>query len=174
MPTLYWFMSIVNANFSVNPMSHIINFCRWKLVKHLNCFRDNRRTKDARKIICSAVLKHVVWLYSDTAFLITFLHEKVGMKSLKRILRNLDGQNKPGAPKGKHVRNWKKAKKSEKGHIFVSSQICRMSGNLQISVSAWSRIDTYRCGTKCNVSTKFFFFWKRKLTWKNYAITKID
>ena len=119
MPTLYWFMSIVNANFSVNPMSPIINFWRWKLVKHLNCFGDNRRTKDARKIICSAVLKHVVWLYSDTAFLITFLHEKVGMKSLKRILRNLDGQNKQGAPKGKHVRNWKKAKNLRKA-IFLS------------------------------------------------------
>ena len=47
-------MSIVNANFSVNPMSPIINFCRWKLVEHLNRFGDNRRTKDARKIkFCS-------------------------------------------------------------------------------------------------------------------------
>ena len=41
-------MSIVNANFSVNQMSPII--CRWKLVKHLDCFGHNRRTKDTRKI----------------------------------------------------------------------------------------------------------------------------
>ena len=41
-------MSIVNANFSVNPISPII--CTWKLVKHLNCSGDKRRTKDARKI----------------------------------------------------------------------------------------------------------------------------
>ena len=37
-------MSIVNANFSVNQMSPII--CRWKVVKHLDCFGDNKRTKD--------------------------------------------------------------------------------------------------------------------------------
>ena len=40
--------SLVNANFSVNQMCPII--CRWKLVKHLYCFGDNRRTKDIRKI----------------------------------------------------------------------------------------------------------------------------
>ena len=46
-PTLYWFMSIVNANIQVS-------YCRWKLVKHLDCFGDKRRIKDARKIkFCS-------------------------------------------------------------------------------------------------------------------------
>ena len=99
------------------------------------------------------------------------------MKSLKRILRNLDGQNKQGAPKGKHVRNWKiKAKKSERGHIFVSSQICRMSGNLQISVSARSRIDTYRCGTKINATFLQSFFSFESVNWHErvnyYAIYK--
>ena len=33
---------------SVNQMSPII--CGWKLVKHVDCFGDNRRTKDIRKI----------------------------------------------------------------------------------------------------------------------------
>ena len=41
-------MSIVNANFPVNRMSPVI--CRWKFVKHLDCFGDNRTTKDTRKI----------------------------------------------------------------------------------------------------------------------------
>ena len=41
-------MSIVYANFPVNQMSPII--CRWKFVKHLDCFGDSRRTKDTRKI----------------------------------------------------------------------------------------------------------------------------
>ena len=43
---------MVNANFSVNQMSPII--CRWKLVKYVDCFGDNARTKDTRKIkLCS-------------------------------------------------------------------------------------------------------------------------
>ena len=57
-------MSIVNANFSVNPMSPIINFCRWKLVKYLNCFGDNRRTKDARKIKFCSLKACCVTLFS--------------------------------------------------------------------------------------------------------------
>ena len=40
--------TFANANLSVNQMSPII--CRWKLVKHLYYFRDNRRTKGIRKI----------------------------------------------------------------------------------------------------------------------------
>ena len=57
-------MSIVNANFSVNPMSPIINFCRWKLVEHLNRFGDNRRTKDARKIKFCSLKACCVTLFS--------------------------------------------------------------------------------------------------------------
>ena len=41
-------MSIVYANFPVNQMSPII--CRWKFVKHLDCFGDSRRTQATRKI----------------------------------------------------------------------------------------------------------------------------
>ena len=41
-------MSLKKANFFVNQMSPII--CRWKLVKHLDCLEDNRKTKDIRKI----------------------------------------------------------------------------------------------------------------------------
>ena len=40
--------TFANANLSVNQMSPII--CRWKLVKHLYYFGDNRRTKGIRKI----------------------------------------------------------------------------------------------------------------------------
>ena len=39
---------LVNANLSVNLMSPII--CRWKFLKHLYYFGDNRRTKGIRKI----------------------------------------------------------------------------------------------------------------------------
>ena len=60
----YWFMSTVNANFSVNQMFSII--CSWKLMNHLNCFGDKR----LREKSSYAVLKCVVWLYSViTAFL---------------------------------------------------------------------------------------------------------
>ena len=48
----YQNMSLLNANFPVNQMSLII--CRWKLVKHLDCFGVNRRAKDTSKIkLCS-------------------------------------------------------------------------------------------------------------------------
>ena len=44
--------SLIHAIFCINHISPII--CRWKLVKHLDCFGDNRRTKDPRKIkLCS-------------------------------------------------------------------------------------------------------------------------
>ena len=43
---------LVNANLSVNLMSPII--CRWKFLKHLYYFGDNRRTKGIREIkICA-------------------------------------------------------------------------------------------------------------------------
>ena len=44
--------SLVHASFCINHISPIVS--RWKLVKHLDCFGDNRRTKDTRKIkLCS-------------------------------------------------------------------------------------------------------------------------
>ena len=91
-------MSIVNANFSVNPMSPIINFCRWKLVKHLNCFGDNRRTKNARKIKFCSLKARCVTLFS-------YSFSQNGMTSLRQSLKNPDSQNKQGAQKGKHLRN---------------------------------------------------------------------
>ena len=39
-------MSIVNAHFSVNQIMSPPIFCTWKLVKHLDCFGENRRRKD--------------------------------------------------------------------------------------------------------------------------------
>ena len=44
--TKNWYMSIVNAHFSVNQIMSPPIFCTWKLVKHLDCFGENRRTKD--------------------------------------------------------------------------------------------------------------------------------
>jgi len=43
----YSYVSIVNANFC---QSYVSYYFRWKLVRHLDCFGDNRRTKDTRKI----------------------------------------------------------------------------------------------------------------------------
>ena len=37
------YASLVNANFPI--------ICRWKLVKHRNCFGENRRTKDNRSVL---------------------------------------------------------------------------------------------------------------------------
>ena len=49
----HWNVLPVNAKFSVNQMSPII--CRWKLLKHLDCFGDNRRTEDIRNIKLSSL-----------------------------------------------------------------------------------------------------------------------
>ena len=52
-----------------------------------------------------AILKRVVWLYSVTAFLITFQKKNIRVKRLRQSLNNLDGQNNQGAQKSKHLRN---------------------------------------------------------------------
>ena len=47
---------------SVNHMSP--NYFWWKLVKHLDCFGDNRRTKDNRKIKLCDLKARCVTLFS--------------------------------------------------------------------------------------------------------------
>ena len=53
------------------------------------------------------VFKRLAWLYSVTAFLIIFLYENFGMKSVKRSLQTLDSQNNQGTPK------WEASEKSK-------------------------------------------------------------
>ena len=160
MPTWYWFTSIVNANFSVNPMSPII--FRWKLVKHLHCFGDNRRTKDARKIKFCSLKACCLTLFSYS-----ISHNFPALKSWneksEENLKKSWWPKKTGCPKRQACEKLKESKEIWEKPFVVSSQICRRSGNLQIRKCKWSKIDTYRCGTKCNVSTKFFPF--ESLNW---------
>ena len=55
--------------------------CRWKLVKHLDCFGDNKRTKDYKKYQVIFVLKPVVWLYSVYSIFHYGISEKTNKKS---------------------------------------------------------------------------------------------
>ena len=55
--------------------------CRWKLVKHLDCFGDNKRTKDYQKYQVIFVLKPVVWLYSVYSIFHYGISEKTNKKS---------------------------------------------------------------------------------------------
>ena len=111
----------------------------WNLVKHLDCFGDNSRTHKIPEISSSVVLKHVAWLYSVTAFLITFP-------------RNLDSQNKQGAQKGKHLRNQR--------YHFCLQWNPQNEGEFAY-MCKWNEIDRYRHGCKHNISSIFLLSHER-------------
>ena len=92
----YWNVLKVNTNFSGNQTCPVI--CKWKLVKHLDCFGDNKKTKDSRKIKLCSLKMCCVTLFS-------YSFSQNGMISLRQSLKNPDTQNKQGAQKGKHLRN---------------------------------------------------------------------
>ena len=92
----YWNVLKVNTNFSGNQTSPVI--CKWKLVKHLDCFGDNKKTKHSRKIKLCSLKMCCVTLFSYSI-------SQNGMISLRQSLKNPDSQNKQGAQKGKHLRN---------------------------------------------------------------------
>ena len=113
---------MLNTNFCANQMPPIN--CRWKLVRHFDCFGDNRRTKDTRKIKLCCLKARCVTLFNCS---ISHIFPALKSWNKKSEVKLKKSRNKQGLQKGKHLRN-------QRQH-FCLQRNSPMKGNLHISVS---------------------------------------
>ena len=91
-------------------------------MRHFDCFGDNRRTKDTRKIKLCCLKAGCVTLLSCS---ISHIFPALKSWNKKSEVKLKIFQNKQGAQKGEHVRNQRRR--------FCLQQNSPMKGNLHIS-----------------------------------------
>ena len=138
-----------------------------EISEHVDCFGDNRRIKDTRKIKLWGLKACCPTLFYSYRVSYIFPSVKHWNENSEAKLKNSDSQNKKEGPKRQA------SKKSQETFLSPAksaewSVIC-----IFISVLKWSKIDRNCHGCKHNVSLNFFAFWKHKFPWQNYTFTKI-